>query len=60
MRTSPVAASEDEHDQTTANDIMIEQMLFLNDSLWIILAIHQNGHVETFFCSRPKVKMRQN
>ena len=33
LRTSLVAASEDEHDQTTANDIMIEQMLFLNDLL---------------------------
>ena len=45
--------------QTTAHDIPIEQMLSLNDSLWIILATRQNGHVVTFFCSRPKVKMRQ-
>ena len=46
--------------QTTAHDIPIEQMLSLNDSLWIILATHQNGHVVTVFYSRPKVKMRQN
>ena len=45
--------------QTTAHDIPIEQMLSLNDSLWIILATCQNGHVVTFFCTRPKVKMRQ-
>ena len=42
--------------QTAAHDIPIEQMLSLNDSLWIILATRQNGHVVTFFCSRPKVK----
>ena len=46
--------------QTNANDILIEQMLSLNDSFWIILSTHQNGHVVTFFYSRPKVKMRQN
>ena len=31
-----------------------------NDSLWIILATRRNGHVVTFFCSWPEVKMRQN
>ena len=46
--------------QTTAHDIPIEQMLSLNDLLWIILATRQNGHLVIFFCSRPKVKMRQN
>ena len=46
--------------QTNANGILIEQMLSLNDSFWIILSTHQNGHVVTFFYSRPKVKMRQN
>ena len=46
--------------QTTAHDIRIEQILSLNDLLWIILAIRQNGHVVIFFYSRPKAKMRQN
>ena len=41
------------------NDIAIEQMLSLNDSFWIILTTRRNGHVVTFFHSRPKVKMRQ-
>ena len=42
------------------NNIAIEQMLSLNDSFWIILATHQNGHIVTFFDSKPKVKMKQN
>ena len=46
--------------QTTAHYIPIERMLSLNDCLWIILTTGQNGHVVTFFCSRPKVKMGQN
>ena len=46
--------------QTTAHDIPNEQVLSLNDSLWIILATRQNGHVIAFFWSRPEVKMRQN
>ena len=46
--------------QTTAHDIPIEQMLSLNDSLWITLATRQNGHEVTFFCSKLKVKMKQN
>ena len=45
--------------QTTAHDIPIEQMLSLNDSLWITLATRHNGHIVTFLCSRPKVKKRQ-
>ena len=45
--------------QTTAHDIPIEQKLSLNDFLRITLATRQNGHVATFFCSRPKAKMRQ-
>ena len=48
LRTSPVAASEDEHHKTTAYDIPIEQMLSLNDPLWIILAALQNEHVVRF------------
>ena len=35
--------------QTTAHDIPTEQMLSLNDSLWIILATCQNGHVHWKF-----------
>ena len=42
--------------QTTGHDIPIEKTFSLNDSLWIILATRQNGHVVTFFCSRPKLK----
>ena len=42
--------------KTTAHKIPIEQLLSLNDSLWIILATRQNRHVVTFFCSMPKVK----
>ena len=45
--------------QTTIHDFPIKQALSLNDLLRIILATRQNGHVVTFFCSRPKVKMRQ-
>ena len=55
-----MVASEDKHDETTQHDIPIEQILSLYDSLLcIILATRQNGHVITFFCSRPKVKMRK-
>ena len=57
LRTSPVAASEDEHDETKSD---LTNVIFVNDSLWIILTTGQKGHVVTFFCSRPKVKMRQN
>ena len=35
-------------------------MLSLNDSFWIILATCRNGHVVTFYYSKPKVKMKQN
>ena len=44
--------------QTTAYKIPLKQMLLLTDSLF--LANRENGHEVTFFCSRPKVKMRQN
>ena len=44
--------------QTIAHDIPIEEIFSLNDSIWIILATRQNGHIVTFFCSRPKVKMK--
>ena len=44
-----VAASEDEHDET--------KLLHMTSQL---NKCYQNGHAVTFFCSRPKVKMRQN
>ena len=46
--------------KTTARDIPIEQKLYLNDSLRIILATRQNGYVVTFSYDWPKVKMSQN
>ena len=42
--------------QTAAHDIPIEQMLYLNYSLWIVLVACRNGHVVTFFNGTPKVK----
>ena len=44
-----------QRNQTTAHDISIEQLLSLNDSLWIILAARRNGHV-TFFIAGQKLK----
>ena len=45
--------------QSTAHSIPIEQLLSLNDSLWIILVTRRNERIITFFYSRPKVKIRK-
>lgn len=47
-----MATSEDAHDETKLlDDIAIEQMLCLNDSLCFILVTRRNGHVVTLFCN---------
>ena len=45
--------------QTAAHYILIEQLLSLNDSLWIILAARQKWTRSNIFHSRPKVKIRK-
>ena len=51
-----MAASEDEHNETKlfAHYIPIEQLLSLNELLWIILAARRNGQVI------PLIRMKQN
>ena len=47
LKTSPVASTENEHNKT-------KQKFSLNDSLWIVLATCQNGHVLTYFFAADK------
>ena len=47
LKTSPVASTENKHNKT-------KQKFSLNDSLWVVLATCQNGHVLTYFFAADK------